>query len=192
MRSKIQDIYYKSLLYALAVSLLLTAGCTNSDIKKIPVEIKTLCDAKPVDVVNLRGIGSISVKQSIIIDGAEYYLFCTFDDSHSALADLQNAIPDYLSFLAKEYSLNRIALGKLDVYYEKMFVYEQYLIDNGLEDELGAVREKSEILGSFYRIYRLESRNNEIIKLALSNLSDEGLDYLMQLLPAFSPSFIVS
>ena len=178
-----------ALLAAFTIVLVTAAGCSNKSVDKFPVEIKTLSEAKTVDVVNLRGIGSISVKQSIIIAGVERDLFCTFDDPVAALAGLQDTILDYLSFLQQEYDLKPLTLRNLDMYYEKMYVYEQYLIDNNHEDELEAVREESKVLASFYRIYHLDDKNKEVIKRAHKSLSAEDLDYLMQLLPAFAPQF---
>jgi hypothetical protein len=139
----------------------------------------------------LRGIGSISVKQALIIDGVENNLFCTFDDPTVALYDLMSAIPEYLEFLKEEYDLNEITLENISIYEEKMFEYEQLLIGAKAIEKLETVRKESEILASFCRIYSLESRNNMAIQTVYKNSSTsakrEELIDLIPLLPSFAP-----
>lgn len=151
---------------------------------------------KPFEVKNLKNIGTITVKETLVIDGVQNDLFCTFDDPNSALIDLIATIPDYLNLLEKKFSLEPISLDRLNLYEEKMWEYEQMLIDTNAIEELESVREKSKILASFCRVYRCDEQNKTIIEKSLGDVnlkrSASSLEYddlveLSTLLPYFTP-----
>ena len=159
------------------------------------VELKTFAPPKPFDVSNLRGIGSISVKQALMIDGEENDLFCTFDDPDAALSDLKAAIPEYLAFLKETYHLAEISLKNLDVYVEKKYDYEQQLTDAN-DDEGPSAYKQGETLESFRHIYGLTAQNDAAIRTVFGSpapsrttttAAGSKLAYLAALLPASDP-----
>lgn len=127
----------------------------------------------------LKDMGTISVKKSIMIDGEKNYLFPTFDDMDSALAVFKEKANDILTKIKNDNGISELSEDNWEEYYDLIYSVQ------GCDEY-----EKDFALG-FFDIYENESVNDDIIY-CVENEADRDLKRrtLYILLPYTQPFVI--
>lgn len=68
----------------------------------------------------IQEIGTVSVKENLVINGNSYPMFCTFDNIASAVNNIQEESATVLSYLKSEYNLSDFSQSSANEYYDAM------------------------------------------------------------------------
>lgn len=124
----------------------------------------------------LDGIGNITIKQSIIINGEKNNLYPTFDNPSDAIEKVSTRAYDYLKLVAEQNSLTKLSKENWREYYsaiDNCSVTSNYVNDKYLMEV-------------FFDIYKNEDNNEDIIHL-LDSDENEKYEALAMMLPYDSP-----
>lgn len=120
----------------------------------------------------LDDIDSITIKNSITINGEKNNLYPTFDNPQEAIRKISDKESDFLKEIALKYSLSELSDENWNKYY---YAISDYLCGNEYKDD-------RYIMLVFLSIYESQSYNDKILD-AISRKSDDMYDELAILMP---------
>lgn len=195
----------------LACSLTIPVGASALEQEQGDMHLSDLMIAQTnmtFDNESLEGMGRISTKDAVVINGVVNYLYPTFDDVDFALATMESTIPEYLSLV--EEKINLAEAYEYD-YAELMETDFQVDITQAVAAEVGVsgvqmnvasqndsqVQERIEIMTKnletqkqvfdlFFDIYENKAQN-EAIKAYLESTSNPDPEMLAYMLPYNAP-----
>ena len=169
-----------TLIIASAVAIPLAGISTFSQKADAINEYETYCSSQ-----NLAKLGEIRRTDTIIINGQENPLYCTFNNKDEAINNLKSLAPNILSYLRAEYKLDPVNP-------ENWQEYQAGFMSLSATNEILKNEEESGILESFFDIYENYELNKEILEYSkegkiVSNISTTQEEQLGFLLPYYAP-----
>lgn len=157
MKKKMSFILTVSLICMMILSSTV-AHATNIDTNSnVSVYTLTKSTSIPFDAPKLLdGIGTVSTKQTIYINGAEYPMYCTFDNSEAALNNISLEAGTLIALLKNTYNLDDFSAETVAEYYDaslEMFDNEQR------PDWYTESNSEFQTFRAFYDIYENEGKN---------------------------------
>lgn len=169
-----------TLIIASAIAIPLAGINTSSQKTDAINEYETYCNSQ-----NLAKLGEIRRTDTIIINGQENPLYCTFNNKDEAIKNLKSLAPNILSYLQAEYKLAPINP-------ENWQEYRTDFMSLSAKNEILKNEEEIGYLESFFDIYENYELNKEILKYSkesktISSISTTQEEQLGFLLPYYAP-----
>lgn len=124
----------------------------------------------------LKEIDTISIKNSLMVDGVKNYLYPTYDNKSEALENIKNNISNVLSIIMEKENYNELSNENWKDYYSTLSIIK------------GEYDDEKRLAESFFDIYKNDELNNSIIECVGSDIdTEEKRQMLYELLPYNTP-----